>query len=625
MSFLVPLGLLALLTVPLIVLLHLMRERRRRVVVPSLLLWQLLPPRQEAQQRRRLPLTLLLLLHILAAAALAFALAAPVFTLNLFGAERHLAYVVDTSTSMAAPAPGLGTGSRLQAAQEAVRTAVNGLGSRDSLTLIAAGPTPRLLAVGGAAEAPSLLTALAELRAGGTGADLPAALTLAEAALQDRRGARIVVLTDAAIPTLAADVERSPPALPVAWTLVGGPLDNRALVTLAARPRGASGPIQVYGRAVNYGLAPTRATLQLYRDEALIDTRQLNFRPDGEIELTWTLPPGGGLLRAVIDGNDGLPADDTIALNLKQFRPIRALLVSAAPAELERALRAVPGLELRVTSPASYLASPGAADLTIFDGVLPDAWPEGGVLAINPPAQHPLLSTDAPVAVTPPLRAGARAAILDGLSLGSLGIDQVRPVVAPPWAEIVLADANQPLILRGQVDRSTVAVWAFDPASGSLTTRLAFPLLVARTVRDLVPAAPPTAALLGAGLVVVPDPRADTVQVRAPDDSVTTIAVTPGAGIPLALMQPGIYTLTELAGTTTIYSTALPVNAGAPAESALGPRPLPDVAPISLPGGTAAADAQPQQLWPWLVFLALAVLLFEWLYVHGSRRAPQEV
>jgi Ca-activated chloride channel homolog len=625
MSFLLPLGLLALLTLPLIVLLHLMRERRRRVVVPSLLLWQLMPQRREAQQRRRLPLTLLLLLHLLAAAALAFALAAPVLNLNLFGSEQHLAFVIDTSTSMAAPASGLGAGTRLQAAQERVREAAGSLGARDTLTIFAAGSTPRLIAVGGAADAPQLLAALAELTAGSTGADIAGALTLAEAALQERRSARIIVLTDAAIPTLAADVERRPPALPVEWRLVGGSLDNRALVTLAARPRGTNGPIQIYARAVNYGLAPTRATLRLYRDEALIDTRPVNLRPDGEVELTWTLPAGGGLLRAEIDGNDGLPADDTIALNLSQSRPVRALLVSAAPAELERALRAVPGLELRVTSPASYLASPGAADLTILDGVLPAAWPPGGVLAINPPVESALLDVGMPAAVAPPLRAGARPAVLDGLSLGSLGIEQVRPVILPEWAEVVLADSAQPLIWRGQVGRSTVAVWAFDLAGGSLTTRLAFPLLVARTVRDLTPAPPPPAALLGAQLTLQPDPRADRLQVRDPAGGVLTMNLTPGAPVPLELNLPGVYQFTELAGTTTLFSAPLPVNAGAPAESALGPRPLPNLAPVAVQAGPAASEAQAQQLWPWLVAAALGVLLVEWLYVHGSRRAPQEV
>src|SRR3712207_8291507 len=50
--------LLALLTLPIIVLLHLLRERRRRVSVPSLMHWQHLPRRPEGERIRRLPLTL---------------------------------------------------------------------------------------------------------------------------------------------------------------------------------------------------------------------------------------------------------------------------------------------------------------------------------------------------------------------------------------------------------------------------------------------------------------------------------------------------------------------------------------------------------------------------------------
>src|SRR5688500_3329949 len=191
MSLLAPLGLLALLTLPLIVILHMLRERRRRVVVPSLLLWQLMPRKQEAQRRRRLPLTLLLLLHLLAAALLAFALARPQWPLALFGGERHTAVIIDTSTSMAAPAPG--GGPRLEAARARAANLIGAMGSRGSLTLIAAGSQPSLLDSAGADGAPRLLAALEALEAAGTGTDLAGALTLAEAALQGRPGARVVV------------------------------------------------------------------------------------------------------------------------------------------------------------------------------------------------------------------------------------------------------------------------------------------------------------------------------------------------------------------------------------------------------------------------------------------------
>ena len=54
MTFALPIGLLALLTLPIIIILHLLRERRRRVVVPSLQHWQNLP-RSRAAERQVLP------------------------------------------------------------------------------------------------------------------------------------------------------------------------------------------------------------------------------------------------------------------------------------------------------------------------------------------------------------------------------------------------------------------------------------------------------------------------------------------------------------------------------------------------------------------------------------------
>src|SRR5215208_5705787 len=118
MTFLLPLGLLALLTLPVILLLHLLRERRRRVAVPSLLHWQNLPRRPEGERIRRLPLTLLLLLHLLVAGLLGVALGQPQLAGAPNNAARQTAIVIDTSTSMAA---GAGTTTRFAQAQTRAR------------------------------------------------------------------------------------------------------------------------------------------------------------------------------------------------------------------------------------------------------------------------------------------------------------------------------------------------------------------------------------------------------------------------------------------------------------------------------------------------------------------------
>ncbi|MCS6881854.1 MAG: VWA domain-containing protein [Oscillochloridaceae bacterium] len=613
MSLLAPLGLLALLTLPVIVILHMLRERRRRVIVPSLLLWQLLPQSHAARQRRRLSITLLLLLHLLVAALLALALARPQWDGIGFGGQRHLALVIDTSLSMAAPAPGAG-GSRLDAARIRARSLLAASGA-SSATLIAAGPQAQVID-GDAGNGARLVAALARLQPAGVGSDVAGALTLAEASLRGRPNPQIIVLTDAALPALAGELATRAATVPIRWETVGGELDNRAIVAFAARPRSGTGPVQVYARVANYGGGALRTVVRLYGDDALLDARPVMLRPDGEVELTWTVPRGIGFLHAEVDGDDPLPADDRADLSLAAHRPVRALLVSEQPAALERALRAVPGVELTVAAPSEYRDNP--ADLTIFDGFLPAAWPSGGVLAIHPPRDATLLAAGPPapisgeVAITP-----AGADLLEGISLGAVEFGPATSVTPPAEAVTLLSRAGQPLIFRWRFADSVIAVWAFDLSQGNLTTRLAFPLLVARTVRDLTPPAAPASTLAGTTLSLPVDPRATVVEVTAPDGTTTPVDVGPEGRAQVTFNQIGRYTLVELAGDRQLYSARVGVNAGAASESDLRPRPVPG--PVAAPSPRREGDEAAQPLWPWLVAVALLVILGEWVYVHARR------
>lgn len=608
MTFALPIGLLALLTLPIIIILHLLRERRRRVVVPSLQHWQNLPRSRAAERVRRLPLTLLLLLHLLVAALAGLALGRPQWA-GAIGNARQLALVIDTTTSMAAREGGE---TRLDLARERAQDLLRGLGSGDRVTLIAAGPQARVLASGDAADAAGMSAALAALQPGGTGADLAGALTLAQAAFEGPRRRAIVVLTDggppagAALPaSVAADLD---------WQQLGAGQPNHAIVALAARPWG--GNLQVYARIANYGPSEFATSVRLFGDDQLLGSRIAGVAPNGATELTWTLPVRYTLLRAAIESRDGLPQDDEARLNLALTRPTEVLLVSEAPDLLRRALAAVPGVEVSALTPDEY--SPGAnpeAALTVLEGFLPDAWPAGAVLAIAPPANHPLLAAgDAADAALAGV--GWSRDLLAGLSLGSVEFGGVQPLIPPAWAAPALSRDGAVLIARGRTGGRAITIWNFRPAQGNLATRLAFPLLVARTVRDLTPPALPQSLPSGTPFELRPDARATEVSLTAPGGERTTLPAAPLLALG-QLSAPGLYAVEERAGGATLFSGQLPVNAGAALESDLRPQPAPAIA-----GGAPPADEAPQrrayELWPWLALLALALLVFEWGYLHRS-------
>src|SRR5256885_61096 len=80
-----------------------------------------------------------------------------------------------------------------------------------------------------------------------------------------------------------------------------------------------------------------------------------------------------------------------------------------------------------------------AADLTLFDSFLPQAWPSGAILALNPPAGSALIAVgqrSAPPASGELARSGA---LLEGLGLAGVRFGSLRQVQPPAWAATQLA------------------------------------------------------------------------------------------------------------------------------------------------------------------------------------------
>jgi hypothetical protein len=617
MSFLFPLGLLALVSLPIVLVLHLIREHRQRQVVPSLMLWQNVPRRHDGTRRRLLPITLLLILHLIAATLLALALGQPQLVGLPSDGARHIALVLDTSTSMAARDGGA---TRFEQARSTARQILSGLQPGDRVTVVAGSARPGMLAEGGQADAAVIAAALDQLQPGGTGFDLEGALALAEAALDPRLSRRIVVISDGNTPTAGTLTA----GVPVEWRQIGSGQENRAIVTFAARPW--AGKIQVFARVANYGDQPFTGSMQLLADDAPLSTDLVSLAPGGERELTWSIPAGPARLRAALDGLDALPADDQAYLSISGARPIRTTLVSAQPEALQRALRAVPGVSVESVMPEGYQAN-AAADLTIFDGFLPPVWPDGAVLAINPPPESQLLQTvDVPRPISGE-RLVQKGALLEGLSFSGVSFGAVPTLSVPEWASTQLAavgadgasEPETPLVLRGRDGQHEIAIWTFSIGSGNLPARLAFPLLVARTVRDLTATPPPASVGAGQSISVRPSTRATSLAIVAPDAARTELPAANARDLDI-FTQPGFYTIEERAGASTIYTGVVGINAGAPGESDLRPQPAPDIAaPASDPG--SGPQQHSMDLWPWLAGLTLVLLVFEWMYVLRRRRA----
>ena len=588
MTFLFPAGLFALLALPTILVLHLIRRQRRQVRIPSLELWRQTPTPVQ-QKRRRLPLTLLLLLHLLVAALLAVALGRPLLPGNMFEPTNTIV-VIDTSTSMAATdvtgAPGR---TRFQAAQAAAQRILSSAREGDQIGLVTLGPVPRLEGRGGPEASGTLIDAISRLKPAGADGDLAAALSLASATEPDPgqpMRTRIVVLTD---PSFRSEAQPNQPlqvAGELEWRTLGSPGDNVAVVALAARPLRTGGQ-QLYARVANFGTRPAARQFEILLDGATIQTEPVRLNGGMEAEWSWTLPRGAEVVEGRLSPGDLAPADDHASTIMAGGQRLRVQLASRVPTALERALRAQPGLEVMVTTAADYRHDP-TADIAVLVDFIPEPLPPVPTLIVAPPRDNPLIPVGE---YERDLRVDS---VLDsrfaGIDLRSVLFTRVARVERPAWASAALLSGDTPLVLTGILQDQMRSVWTFDPAATSLPGRLAFPLLTAATIRTLVPSS-------GTSLMVG---QAAPEAMIAPDGSTL-----PAGTI---LDQPGVYRWEGQDG-------AMAVNAIDPFESNLQARPRPETAELPPGPRTVMRDAD-RHLWRWLIIATLALVVLEWLYSH---------
>lgn len=582
MTFLLPIGLLALLTLPVIALLHLIQQRRDRMRVPSIQIWRDLQRQTVQQKPRRLPLSLLLLLHLLLAALLAFALGQP-FWQAVRGQATHTVLLVDTSTSMAATDE---TESRLQAAKVEARRAITSLRRGDTAALINLRAQPGIVAQGTSNDTSALLAQLNQLQPGGPDGDLQAALGLAQATAKPNANTRIVVLTDQAL--------RTAPTVTVAgnldWRTFGSQEDNAAIVAFAARPL-RNGRQQLYARVANLGTVPIARTLQLNLDGKRAADEPMRLAPGAEAEWSWPLPAGTSRAEATMSGDDSQPIDDRAAVVLGSNIQTRVTLVTAITTPLERALRAQRGLVVERITPAQYQPSL-ETDLVVFNAFVPSEMPDAAVLVVSPPPDQTLITVEEEVFDLKP--AAATDDRFAAVEWKPVTFERVSRVIVPAWANVAVTSGDVPLVLTGQYNNQPIVIWSFDPAASNLPNRLAFPLLTAATTRQLLPQANDR-LLVGA---------TSPFTVVAEDG--TTIAV----GGQLA--RPGIYRVQG-------GDELLAVNALDADESNLQQRAQPTI--TELPQQVMVNDTPVgRELWQPVVIAALLVLIFEWLYSNRRVR-----
>jgi Ca-activated chloride channel homolog len=638
---------------------YIIKMRRRRFEVPFSHLWKRVLEQKDAnalwKQLRRV-LSLLLILVILG--IVLFAALDP--TLGAIDRKaRSVVILLDASASMKAQDGGDDTSeTRLDAAKAKAKGLIDSMGGGDVAMIMKvdgqATPMSRFTS-----DAPMLNKIVDGIEASDTPADLTRALGAAADALRDRKNPLIVLISDGAYPeqqlglvtwdgkaagdgrvrNLAA-VDLT--GLDVRYLPVGKKSENVGIVAFNVRRYIANkAAYEVYIEVQNFGSEPANRQLALYNGETAVDINKIQLAPGQRIKKIYTKLPANAdnRLRAALRPGEGAGASDVFPLDDQAYALLPArkkqkvLLVTIDNLFLEGALLVYDNIDERKVRPDEYERNPAIADgfdVVIFDDYTPKVVPP-------PPASllyfHPT-GPDSPIAIRREIASPRVTEVDEGhpvmrwVSMSDVYMDKTNVFAPDPkQGESALAFAvRDPIIAAKRDGRRKILAFGFSlPSIGrdsatDLPLRVAFPMLLVNALdwfagdqTDLLTTYPtgarervPLDGVVGA----------TAAEVKAPDGTITQTPVIDGLATFYA-SKVGYYDVAaQGAGGGTMAQIELAANLASPGESDIAPSTELLLGGKQLEAPEAFAITRSRKLWTYLILLAMALIVMEWVTYH---------
>lgn len=665
MTFLAPIPALiaAMVCVPTLLMLYLLKLRRRPVRVGSILFW----PKATEDVQANVPLrwlraSWLLLLHLLILACLLLAFARPAMKGVSITGER-VVIVLDTSASMNAVDAGE-TKTRLDRAKQRAKSLAKDVKSAGARSIAIVGLAAQSKPLSGFTASLSLLdTAIDGAEPTDQPGDLGAALQLVDAMSQGdiEEGAAsggqptVFLVSDGSF-----DAMDEPPSTlaRVRFERVGaapgGEVDNVGVLRLSARrDEKDAGVLRVFGELLSTHQGPLDVPVTLAVNGVGIESRVVTVRSRATV-LFEARGVVEGVVTLSIARPDALACDDAASVVLVRPQDPSILLVqpannSAAPSHAPTWLlgdileELHPKALVRVTL-QDYLrmtleGGDQAFDLLVFDGVG----------AVAPPVRVPAMWLGA----TPPLRGWNVApapvpvrensifwdrghALMRGVPLDTLVVrDAARVVIAQdliPVPEVVARADDNPLIILAEENSVRHAVVCFDLSKSNWALTPSFAVFVANVMDELT-----LRARSGQGQSSTTD---EPVTLRAPLAGGVALEgehgrvvvreegeVRPSGGIPDGdgevaagvLPRAGVYVMKTSAPPGPRVPRAVAINVENAVESTLASPSSVRVAGKEI--GSVQPTRVPREVWHWFVIAAFALLAVEWVVYGWQVRA----
>ncbi|MEM1211963.1 MAG: VWA domain-containing protein [Planctomycetota bacterium] len=433
--------------------------------------------------------------------------------------------------------------------------------------------------------------------------------------------------------------------------------DNVGLIAMSAR-RGleAAERVQVYARLANYGVEPVTTNVSLRLDGRPVSgaVRSVTVPPAGalspdgvpgepgsaqvQFDFQWT---DSALIEVSHSHDDSLQADDTAAMVLAPSRRLRVLVVTDGNPYLIAGVRAARPAALVTVGPEAYealdpetLARGGWAagddeagegvgfDVVIFDAHSPAVVPPVPSLSFG--AIPPIAGLE--IRPSPEGAPGAEYllqwrrdhALMRNVELADVVLRRPGRLMLPSGAAVLATATAGPVMAEVRRDGLRHIVSSFAVLETDWPLFVSFPTFFQNALTTLS-----LGGLTGeAGIVYRTGENArlagafaaQTVRYRGPEALTGSVTATGGTGdgsgvvVLPAFPRVGVY---ESEDGLDPPLDRLPVNLLDPLESDIRPAGVIRVGARAVEGTSEQAVVQ-REVWPWLVWGALGLLLLEW-------------
>ena len=584
-----------LITIPLLILLYILKRKYREEVISSTLLWNEVYKNTRANTPwEKLRKNIMLLLQIIILLLLILSLMRPF--LNFGGKTyKNIILVIDNTASMSAE---YGDGTRLDEAKKLAKEFLASTKDYTNTYIIAFDGNSNLLQNGDFDKEVSndIISSISQsYNSGDINETLSFVKAIGEGIEEDYE---VIAITDKDFSL--GDVNGK--VVSLANSGVNASIDNISHKFL-------EDSVRVIATITNRGTGDYQGDFSLYDGEELISVEALDLKEGENKTLTFDLSSiKSETLRGELSRKDMIAGDNTYNHVVGKKKVNKVLIVTEQNLFLEKAFSNIQNTEVYKTNNASNLTSADNYDLYVFDGVTADIIPsKGSILFINP-------SSNEFFNVTSGGEGGEAKAVIGEVSKyledTTFTAAKYNSIEIPYYGKGFLNIDEDFIGFKGEVDGRKIAALSFDLHNSDFPLKKEFPILMYELGENLISSGMVYSSNYKAGEKIIAKGLSLDSNITLTYPNGDTEEITSGDEIKED-SQIGVYRL-ETEDEKELFSVNFPSEKEGNTN----------VSNISESENVVSSKADLKRglnLYPLIIILAIAVVAFEWImYKRGN-------